>query len=139
MGDAWREFLWQNLVGGECAALDLAAAAFAADPRLGLLIAEDPHLVGWRSNYALAETLAARMGVALPLPRFFDFPVGAMLWARPAALRPLLDLGFSWDDFPPEPLPEDGTLIHALERLFPFATSCAGLEMASVRVPDTTW
>jgi glycosyltransferase involved in cell wall biosynthesis len=139
MGDAWREFLWQNLVGGDSAALDLAAAAFATEPRLGLLMAEDPNLVGWGRNHGIAETLAARMGIPLPLPRFFDFPLGAMFWARPAALRPLLDLGLASEDYPPEPLPDDGTLVHALERLFPFAASCAGLETASVRLPGTTW
>ena len=101
VGESWRDFLSENLVGGEHAMADVAAAAFAAEPALGLLMAEDPHLVGWNENRALAEELAARMHLTQPLDDFFDFPLGTMFWARPAALRPILALGLGWDDFPP--------------------------------------
>ena len=102
-------------------------------------MAEDPHLVGWDENRAIAETLAVRMGVGLPLDDFFDFPLGNMFWARPNALAPLLALDLSWDDYPAEPVANDGTLMHALERLSPYAAQVAGLSVAGVRVPGTTW
>ena len=139
MGDSWREFLWENLIGGMHPMLDLAAAAFAARPSLGLLMAEDPHLVGWGANLSLATDLARSMGVPTPLDEFFDFPLGTMFWARPDALRPLLTLGLSWDSYPTEPVPYDGTILHALERLVPFAVRHAGFDIAGLRVPDTTW
>jgi len=138
-GSPWREFLWENLIGGTYPMLDLAISAFAGHPDIGLLIAEEPHLVGWDENRAIAETLAERMGIVSPLEDFFDFPVGAMFWARPSALQPLLTLHLEWDDYPPEPLPADGTLLHALERLVPYAATCAGLRVAGLRVPGTTW
>jgi glycosyltransferase involved in cell wall biosynthesis len=139
MGDLWREFLWDNLIGGAHPMLDLVAAAFAARPDLGLVMAEDPHLVGWDTNRAIAETLAAHMGLVTPLDDFFDFPLGNMFWARPRALRPLLDLDLAWENYPTEPLADDGTLLHALERLTPYAAQCAGLEVAGLRAPGTTW
>src|SRR5262249_44438523 len=139
MGDAWRTFLWDNLIGGEHAMLDLAATAFADKPSLGLLIAEDPHLVAWNENRHVAEELAARMGITTPLDDFFDFPLGNMFWARPSALRPLLNLRLSWDDYPEEPLPYNGTILHALERLLPFVVRHANFEVAGVRAPETTW
>lgn len=139
MGDSWRDFLWENLIGGMCPMLDLAASAFAARPSVGLLMAEDPHLVGWGQNLALATDLAQRMGLQTPLDAFFDFPLGTMFWARPKALRPLLTLGLSWHDYPAEPLPYDGTMLHALERLVPFAVRHAGFDVAGLRVPNTTW
>ena len=138
-GNMWREFLWENLIGGAYPMLDLAAVAFAAQPKLGLMMAEDPHLVGWDENRAIAETLARRMGLATPLDDFFDFPLGNMFWGRPSALQPLLDLGLEWDDYPVEPLADDGTLLHALERLVPYAAGRAGLGVAGLRVPGTTW
>ena len=52
-------------------------------------------------------------------PPAIDFPVGTMFWARPEALAPLLRLGLNLDDYPDEPLPVDGTILHALERLLP--------------------
>ena len=135
----WCEFLWENLIGSGYPMLDLAAAAFAAQPELGLMMAEDPHLVGWDENRAIAEVLATRMDVAIPLDDFFDFPLGNMFWARPSALRPLLTLGLTWEDYPTEPLAYDGTLLHALERLVPYATHRAGLDVAGLRAPGTTW
>jgi glycosyltransferase involved in cell wall biosynthesis len=139
MGDLWREFLWENLIGGEYPMLDVAASAFAAEQDMGLLIAEDPHLVGWDENRAIAETLAVRMGLDLPLDDFFDFPLGNMFWARPSALAPLLALDLAWDDYPAEPIANDGTLMHALERMSPYSARVAGLSVAGLRAPGTTW
>jgi lipopolysaccharide biosynthesis protein len=44
-----------------------------------------------------------------------------MFWMRSAALARFVDLGLSWEDYPPEPLAIDGTLLHAIERLFGMA------------------
>jgi lipopolysaccharide biosynthesis protein len=139
MGEAWRHFLWANLVGGEYAMLDLAAAVFASKPAIGLLMAEDPHLVGWNDNREIAEDLARRMGIAMPLADFFDFPLGTMFWCRPKALLPLLDLGLDWNDYPSEPVPYDGTVLHAIERLMPFVARKAGFDTAGLRAPGTSW
>ncbi|WP_188394029.1 rhamnan synthesis F family protein [Mesorhizobium sp. SARCC-RB16n] len=139
LGDTWRNFLWENLVGGEYAMLDLAAAAFAATSELGLLMAEDPHLLAWGANRDIAQGFAGRIGISTPLDDFFDFPIGNMFWARPAALHPLLTLGLDWSDWPTEPADYDGTIMHALERLLPFAARHAGLEVAGMRAPGTSW
>src|SRR5262249_46643106 len=63
LGERWRTFLWDNLIGGAHAMLDLAAVAFEHDPTLGLVMAEDPHLVGWNANRAIAAKLSQRMGL----------------------------------------------------------------------------
>jgi lipopolysaccharide biosynthesis protein len=83
--------------------------------------------------------LARRIGISTPLDDAFDFPLGNMFWARPAALRPLLTLGLEWNDWPLEPADYDGTIMHALERLLPFAARHAGLEVAGMRAPGTSW
>jgi len=138
MGDMWREFLWQNLVGDVYPMFDIIMARFAEDAGLGLVFPEDPHLVGWDGNLDIATDIAGKMGVTEPLPLFFDFPVGTMFWARPAALLPLLSLRLGWDDYPNEPLPYDGTILHALERLVPFSAKQAGYRFAVTHVPGIT-
>lgn len=50
---------------------------------------------------------------------FFPYPVGGMFWARPDALRPILEKEWTYDDFPDEPIAADGTLLHVLERAIP--------------------
>ncbi|WP_136483239.1 MULTISPECIES: HAD-IA family hydrolase [Vibrio] len=47
---------------------------------------------------------------------FLAYPVGGMFWAKPEALRPLLEKEYQYSDFPAEPLPNDGSQLHALER-----------------------
>lgn len=138
MGDTWREFLWQNLVGDVHPMLDIIMTRFADDTRLGLVFPEDPHLVGWDTNLDIATALARKMGITEPLPPFFDFPVGTMFWARTAALLPLLNLRLGWDDYPNEPLPYDGTVLHALERLLRFSAEHAGYRFATTHVPGIT-
>jgi lipopolysaccharide biosynthesis protein len=99
-GDAWREFLWQNLIGGIYPTMDHIIAAFELDASLGLVFPADPHLVGWDENLKLSKELAARFGWKSELPEHFDFPLGNMFWIRRAALQPLLDLHLQWNDYP---------------------------------------
>jgi hypothetical protein len=138
MGEIWREFLWQHLVGDLYPMMDVAVSHFAKEDHLGLVFAEEPHLCDWSANLALSETLAVRMGIEPPLPPFFEFPVGSMFWARPSALSPLLDLKLDWDDYPEEPIPDDGTILHALERLIPFSVGKVGLTWSTVHIPGVT-
>ena len=139
MGDLWREFLWQNLLGDLYPMTDIILARFAADDALGLVFPDDPHMPDWDGNLELSSRLALRMGLTGPLPRFFDFPVGTMFWARPRALAPLFGLKLEWQDYPEEPLPVDGTILHALERLLPFAAVHTGFRYATTHVPGVTW
>jgi lipopolysaccharide biosynthesis protein len=136
-GDQWREFLWNHLLGGDIPMMDVIAEAFAADERLGLVFPEDPDLSGWAMNRSLAEALALRLKLPGALPPHLEFPKGNMFWARPAALRPLADLGWSWNDFPPEPVASDGTVLHTLERLIPFSVEHAGFSFKTVHVPHS--
>ncbi|MBB5278496.1 glycosyltransferase involved in cell wall biosynthesis [Rhizobium rosettiformans] len=135
-GDQWRNFLWEHLIGGAHPAADACLAAFEADPKLGLVFPEDAHLHGWDDNLALAEQLAKKMGRVDPLPKAFEWPIGTMFWARTAALKPLFDLKLDWSDYPTEPLAGDGTLLHALERLVPFAVEQAGYGYAAAFLPE---
>jgi hypothetical protein len=137
LGDTWREFLWQHLVGGTYPMADLVLQQFDANPSLGLVFAEDPYLSDWDDNREVAAPLAARMGID-ELPPYFEFPNGTMFWARSEALAPIVELELCWDDYPREPVATDGTVLHALERLFPFAARAAGYTFATTHVPGIT-
>jgi glycosyltransferase involved in cell wall biosynthesis len=135
MGETWREFLWQHLLGARYPMLDIALAHFAENEQLGLIFPEEPHLCDWDDNLEIAQELAVKVGLETPLPPFFEFPVGSMFWARPKALAPLLELKLDWNDYPEEPLENDGTILHALERLVPFAAQREGYGYATVHIP----
>ncbi len=135
IGVVWYEFLLQHLLGAKFPMVDVILGRFAAEPSLGLVFPEDPNLTGWSLDRDIAIDLAARMDPAMVVPRFIDFPIGTMFWARPAALKPLFDAKFEWSDYPEEPVPIDGTMLHALERLLPVVCRHAGFHHETTHVP----
>jgi lipopolysaccharide biosynthesis protein len=93
-----------------------------ADEAIGLVFPDHPNIHGWGKNLSYAVDLAKRLGISALLPKAtFNFPVGCMFWAKTAALRPLFELGLTWDDYPLEPASYDGSLLHAIERILPFS------------------
>lgn len=53
-------------------------------------------------------------------------PYGSVFWVKKGALRCLLNLNLRLEDLPEEPVPVDGTLLHALERLYPSFAQASG-------------
>lgn len=138
LGGTWREFLLENLIGGKTAAMDEILVAFAEDASLGLVFPEDPNVVGWTENRPAAAVMVERLGLGAELPEAIEFPVGNMFFARPAAIAPVLRSGFTWDDYPAEPVPYDGTMLHALERLVPLVCESQGFAWRTTMVDGVT-
>jgi len=69
----------------------------------------------WTCNKPFANEFVDEWGIDIS-DNFINYPVGGMFWARPKALQPLLDNTYKYEDFPVEPLPNDGSKLHALER-----------------------
>ena len=124
---------------------------FEKDPRLGLLCPPFPtHGVyfmnlcsnGWGPNFDNTKALLKDLGLDAPISgeKMPLAPFGSVFWFRPAALAPLFTKGGQggWQhaDFPPEPLPQDGTLSHAVERVYPFVAQAAGYYPAQVMSAD---
>jgi GT2 family glycosyltransferase len=134
----WRSYLFETLLGSP-EVVRSNMDAFARLPDLGLLAPQHyegiRRWLGWNGNFTAAKGMASRMGVSLSPTRALDFPSGSMFWARPAALRPLLDLGMSFDDFPGEGAQTDHTPAHVIERLFFYACESSGHTWLKVARP----
>jgi lipopolysaccharide biosynthesis protein len=105
-----------------------------SDPRVGL-VGLAPFFrtsdVYWMDNKALIENLCQRMGPKAPVRLgFFE---GSMFWVRPQALAPLRALDLQPDDFDAEAGQFDGTLHHAVERIFTLSALAVGYETRSIR------
>ena len=60
-----------------------------------------------------------------------------MFWHRSKALEPLFNNAFTVKDFPKEPIKErDGTIMHAIERIYPFVAQSQGYYSACA-IKDT--
>lgn len=134
-GKRWREFLLQALLpstGG----IHQLLHALADDPELGLILPPWPPVLtlqrpsaylGSAADSALARQLLDQL--RLTPPGETDQPIfsaGSMFYYRPAAIVPLLQAGLDYATFPKEPLPEEGTLAHAVERLIPYIAQSNG-------------
>ncbi|MDP1028791.1 rhamnan synthesis F family protein [Sphingomonas sp. KR1UV-12] len=138
IGDRWRSLLFASLCGSPTIVASILQV-FRQHPDIGIVLPRHlPAIRGllhWDGNFSTARSLARRMGFGIRRHHALDFPAGSMFWARPAALRPLLDLGLTLDDFPLEEDQVRGTVQHAIERLFLLAAEHAGYRWLKVAAP----
>lgn len=138
LGRSWYTFLLENLVGGTGGAmLDRIISSMDGPGGPEMVYADDPYVFGDESNRPFTEAIAKQAGWPAP-PLYHGFPVGSMFWARPATVRPLLDLGLGPQDYPAEPLPYDGTILHGLERALGLAGWGRAGALALTNVPGVT-
>ena len=138
--EGWRGYLLDTLLGSA----DIVHGVFEAftrAPRLGMLAPQHIDVlrpwIRWGRNYTMAEDLATRMDFPLTVTAPLEFPSGSMFWARTAALRPLLDLHLGFDDFQAEAGQDDGTLAHAIERLYFLVCERAGFDWLKITARGT--
>jgi Rhamnan synthesis protein F len=135
----WRRYLLETLLGGSLT-ISSVIDAFHRNPNLGMISSShfEPvrERLAWGSNFDCAARLAERMGFKIDSTAPLDFPSGSMFWARSEALRPLLELNLSTDEFDDEDGQIDGTLAHAVERLFFFICERAGFDWMKISRPD---
>ena len=134
MGKTWFHFLMENLVGGASGPMmDIIVNRLQQDASIGMVFPDDPYITGIEKNRDIAAAIGQNMGV-FSIPMHFAYPVGTMFWSRTAALKPMADLQLGWEDYPEEPLPYDGTLLHALERLVALVLPSGGWKIATTNV-----
>lgn len=126
-GDQWRKELLSGLASA--GAIDTILAAFASAPNLGMVTADGhrqrvDRFLG--SNSKRMHALGALLGLR-PTGQPC-FPAGSMFWARLPALRPILEAPLIASDFEDEGAQIDGTMAHAIERLFGAAVADTGYE-----------
>jgi lipopolysaccharide biosynthesis protein/glycosyltransferase involved in cell wall biosynthesis len=137
VGQRWYRFLLENLLGGGAPMADIILSRMADSPDLGLVFPDDPHVIGWDGNRRFVEPYLEALSLD-NLPKHLNFPVGTMFWARPQALKGLFDLRLQWCDYPAEPLPYDGSLLHGIERLFGVVAEQAGYKIANTNCPGVS-
>lgn len=111
-------------------------ALFDKEPNLGLLCPPPPYHaeyystlgLEWGINFEPTKQLFEKLKLACPISGEKPpvAPLGTMFWFRPVALRKLFEIGWEYENFPKEPNHTDGTILHAIERIYPFVVQDAG-------------
>ena len=81
----------------------------------------------WANNRYVAKEIFNRLKISIPFDEHPDAPWGAMFWLRGKAMAPFYRYNWTIEDFPEEPIPvADGTILHAMERIYPMIAQEAG-------------
>jgi len=86
----------------------------------------DPYIVGWDDSARLLPRFSDRFPHPLP-PHPVLFPVGNMFWVKAGVVRQMKAIFGDNYPWPNEPIANDGTEYHLIERLWPAAVKMVGL------------
>lgn len=132
-GEVWRTFLMRILLGDD---KEISTALhLACGDGVGLVAPFDPYRVSWNASRELLPKFEARLSGPLPSNPLL-FPVGNMFWIRRSvvlAMRDLFGHNYPW---PNEPIPDDGTEFHLIERLWPTVAAQTGMDSVFVHKLD---
>lgn len=136
----WRQFLLDNLLGSSETIGSILEILKRTD--VGIVFSDHfppvRNLLNWGYNFELTQRLLRRVGVDLSIDVPLEFPSSSFFWGKTDAIKPLLDLGLDWSDFPAENAQVDGTLAHALERSILYVCEQAGFRWTKVSVSKHT-
>ena len=92
----------------------------------------------WGPNFDITYNLSKKLNLKVPIERDKPpiAPLGTVFWFRTKALNKLFNYNWKYEDFPKEPNKIDGSILHAIERVYPFVVQDAGYYPAYV-MPDT--
>lgn len=134
--NGWIHSLWHNMLASKDY-VQCVFDCFENNKNVGLLI--PPVFLGNKKSFAISNTwlenfenvlsLLGRINVNVKIDKSeYPMTIGTVFWARTVALKKLLSYQWSYEDFPPEPLPMDGTISHAIERSLEYVARDAGFQ-----------
>lgn len=136
----WIENLWGNTIGSKNYILNVLNI-LDTNKKIGLLVPPEPigkYLSAWYDNawagdFDLAKQLIEEMDLKCDLD-FDKSPItlGTAFWAKNVALKKLFEKNWEYEDFDEEPLKDDGTISHAIERILGYVAQDAGYDTGTV-------
>lgn len=136
IGDSWGVSCFENMIKNEMF-VNNVISVFENNPFLGMLTPPVPvhgpyyPTTGkgeWGDNFKVARELADKLGLSVDMNEQKEpvAPLGSFFWVRTKALKSLFDYDWEYEDFPPEPIEDDATVLHAIERIYPFCVQNEG-------------
>ncbi|WP_394998507.1 rhamnan synthesis F family protein, partial [Acinetobacter sp.] len=129
----WRRYLMMSLLGSKQGVAAILQQ-FSQNKQLGILYPQTynpviPFMKIGGNEPFMADLLnrAGKKTAEIERIDLMNFPAGGMFWFRGKAIEPLVNMGLSLPDFDAEAGQDDGTLAHAIERLFLYFASDSGL------------
>ena len=144
VGESWAYKCFENMLKNKNYVENIIST-FEGNSSLGMLTPPVPMhgpyypTVGfgeWSTNFEITKKLAESLGLTVPIQEDKEpvAPLGSMFWFRPEALRCLFAHDWEYEELPKEPIDVDATILHGIERIYPFCMQQEGYYSAWVMV-----
>lgn len=142
LSDNWRKILFSSLIGSQ-KKVNTILNLFICNPKLGMLcpppVAHYANCINMAGNMNMMQRLLMPFGIKLLPDTAIDFPMGSMFWCRPKTVMPWIEQHLTFSDFElTNPNQRDGSLAHALERLFFFGCGISGFHWGRIAPTNCT-
>lgn len=145
IGNSFRDLLWENTLASEDY-INSIIKSFDDNDCLGLIapprVYHSTYFTAFYHGYWLANVnevkkLFNKMKINTELDsKEIPLTIGNCYWGKYDALKPLFDLNLNYEDFSAEPMPHDGTISHALERIYAHVAASQGFYTEIVMTAD---
>ena len=145
VGATFRDVLWENSLASP-EYINSIVSELDENDSLGLIVPprvyHGPYFKSyinnyWVKNFEFCLNLLNQMGIVTPISKKYPpLVIGNCFWAKYDAVEPIFDLYLEYDDFPEEPMPGDGTISHALERVYGYVAASRGYYTEIVMTDD---
>ena len=135
VGEAFAYICYENVLGSRTYVKNVLQL-FENNRHLGVVCPpkplHGPYVFGlmetWEKNYYNVVKLLEKLDIEVPIDKYKVpiAPHGSCFWFRSNALQKLFEYDWKYDDFPEEPLPIDGTISHAIERIYAYIAQDSG-------------
>jgi len=137
---SWVENMWFNMIRSK-SYIQNVITLFEKNSNIGLLVPPEPSSFDWciwgkelwRKSYEMTKNICFELNLNCDInPRIPPITIGTAFWCRTNALRKLFDQDWKYEDFQDEPLPSDGTISHAIERVLAYIAQDAKYDTGTI-------
>ena len=138
--DFWNENLWGNMIFSNGYIYN--AIQLMNNENYGILLPPKPigqymdsmYIGAWNDDFDNVKKLAdeLQLDVAITEADTSLVAIGSAFWCKVKALKKLFDYNWTYESFVDEPMPDDGTISHAIERILGFVVVDAGYRVGTI-------
>lgn len=141
---SWDRNLWENTISSK-AYIHSVLQMFRDRQDIGIMVPPEPigdfykawFDTAWGPNFENTMRLAEELQLQCVMEEEkTPLALGTVFWARKDALIKLFEKQWKYEDFPAEPLAKNGTISHAIERIFGFVAQDAGYKTATIMTAE---
>ncbi|MGN0497181.1 MAG: rhamnan synthesis F family protein [Lachnospiraceae bacterium] len=142
--NAWLKNIWSNLLFSENYIYSVLNM-FLDDKNIGIAVPPEPfgeyvtawYSDAWENNFDNCVMLAQSLNLVCELnEEKSPMAISTAFWARTDAIKKIFEKHWTYDDFQEEPMPNDGTISHAIERIWGYLAQDAGYDIVTIMNKD---